>query len=167
MHETTGTNDTWEIQAGKIGMHPAKRNGVITKNRVRLIGALPQDCGWIPGDRGMIAPMAGKSPGQGMLYLYPEDHIDQWVRDKAGRSVTDVATFQLQDTGRFSIYLNIKHPVIGAVRRAVKWQYFGHTDTCFHVNVSGSSMTIRVPERMDLKPYKPNGQRNEKQGRLF
>lgn len=167
MHDTTGTHGTWEIQIGKIGMHPAKRNGILNKNRVRLIGVLPTDCGWVPGDRGMIAPMAGKSPGQGMLYLYPEDHLDQWVQDKAGRMHSDAATFQLQDTGRFSIYLNIKHPVIRAIRRAVKWQYFGHTDTAFHVNVTGDSMTIRAPERSALRQYSPHRQRNTNQGDLF
>lgn len=167
MHQTTGTNESWEIQTGKIGMHPAKRNGIPVHNRVRFIGVMPDDCGWVPGDRGMIAPMAGKSPGRGMLYLYPEEHIEQWLQDKEGRCRSDIATFQLQDTGCFGIYLNVKHPVIKAVRRAIKWQHFGHTDTQFYVNVTGDSMTVRVPNREDLQPYRPNGQRNQAQGRLF
>lgn len=167
MHKVVGTNGSWEVQTGKIGMHPAKRNGIPVKHRVRLIGALPIDCGWVVGDRGMIAPMQGKSPGQGMLYLYPEDHLDQWVQDKAGRSHDDCAVFQLEATGRWGVYLNITHPVVKAVRRAVKWQHFGHTNTEFHVNTGGDSMTIRVPTRQALQPYRPNGPRNPKQGKLI
>ncbi|UFK26739.1 hypothetical protein [Roseobacter phage RDJL6] len=167
MHETTGTKETWEIQYGKIGMHPAYRNGVEVKNKARVIGVMPIDCGWAPGDRGFMAPMQGKSPGQGMLYLYPEHRLADWVEEVEDRSADDVRLFVVEETGRFGVYVQRKHPVAKAVYRAVKRNVFGHSKTRFHVNVNGDTMTIRVPERKDVKEYRPRGQRDPNQGRLL
>lgn len=168
MHKVTGVHGSWEIQTGKIGMHPARRNGKVIPGRIRLIGVMPADCGWVPGDRGMIVPMQGKSPGQGMLYVYPADQMERWVQEKTSRDPSQIAKFKLEDTGRWGVYLNERHPVAAAVRRAVKWQVFGHTQTEVHVNTGGSSMTIRVPRREDMKAYTPNSsRRGDAQGRLL
>ena len=164
--ELTGKNDSWGIKHGKIGLHPAKRNGLPVKNSVRIIGEVPSGS-WPQGFRGFIAPATGRAPHSCLLYLFPEGYLEQWLKDKAGRTVDQIVKFQVQDTLRFSVYRHSHHPVVQAIRLAVKQDLLGHTKTRFHVLLDGERMTVRVPAREDIKPYSPNGQQDRNQGRLL
>lgn len=165
--ELTGKNNSWGVKTGLIGLHPAKRNGLLVKNRVRIIGKVPPGS-WPQGFRGFMAPATGKAPNTCLLYLFPEDHLQQWLSDGGSkRSPDQVVTFQVQDTLRFSVYRHSHHPVVQALRLATKMEFFGHTRTRYHVLLDGDSMTIRVPERADIQPHRQYGQRDDNQGELL
>jgi len=169
MLEPNATNG-WTDHVGRVGIHPAKRNGRVDPKKVRLIGVMPVGT-WAPFQEGFVTRQSGTYPGQAMAYLYPIDRLDEWVRTPVGagefqRERWMAPDFAVQNTRRFGIYLRTSHPVVVALRNACGMDVFGHTPVTFRYKATSRTMTWRVPERADVVPYNPIRERAIAQGEL-
>lgn len=161
-----GKNKGRQVFTGKLGIHPAKRNGALVKGRVRLIGLIPEGT-WPVGYRGFMTAATGRLPGAPLLKMYGEDYLKRWLNDAEGRTVDQVVRFQVQETRRFSVYRQAEHPVVRAIQLATRHTYISHTDVEVQMVLSTSSLSFRVPPPSQVHPYVFKDQRDNQQGKLL
>lgn len=166
------TNDTstdWVDHLGRVGLHPAKRNGKEDPKKVRLIGVMPVGT-WAPFQRGFLEAKSGTYPDQCMMYLRPIDQLERFLAGNRpvgeDREPWMFPDFAVQNTRRFGIYLRTSHPVVVALRNACGMDHFGHTPITFRYKASSRTMTWRVPRRIDVVPHNEKRERAIAQGEL-
>lgn len=162
-----GKNNSRQVFEGKLGVHPARRNGKLVPHRVRLIGTIPVGT-WPDGFRGFIAPATGKIVGSCMLKLYAEDYLPTWLKNaQDDRSPEDVVAFQVQKTRAFSVYRPDDHPVVRAIQLATGKTLIGHSDVEFWKVLSTGSLSIRVPRPDQVRDYHFKQEKSSGQQELF